>query len=74
MIAACNGYITTLPSQWEHDPTLSDKNDWTVAMYAVRYGHISTLPPQWDHDPTLRNNDDMTVAMIAVQYGYDVPE
>ena len=55
MIAAYNGHISTLPPQWEHDPTLRDNDGWTVAMYAAYDRHISTLSPQWEHDPTLRD-------------------
>ena len=32
MHAASNGYIDTLPHQWEHDPDLKDKDGSTVAM------------------------------------------
>ena len=30
MIAARYGYIRRLPREFYHDPTLKDKNDWTV--------------------------------------------
>ena len=38
-------HITALPPQWEHDPTLKDKYDRTVAMHAAYRGHANVLPP-----------------------------
>ena len=74
MYAAINGHITTLPPQWEHDPTLQDDTGWTVAMYVANHGDINTLPPQWEHSPTIGNKIGRTVTMIANLNNSDVPE
>jgi len=49
MCLACRG--KEIPTQWEHDPAISDRYGSTVAMYLASYGNI--IPARWEHDQSL---------------------
>ena len=48
--------ITNIPPEWHHNPTLRNKNGYTVAMIMAENG-ITNIPPEFWHDPTLRNKN-----------------
>lgn len=49
MLFASNGTIP--PLEWKHDPIITDKDNWTVAMILADKGIIPTK--EWEHDPVL---------------------
>lgn len=44
----------TVPDEWKHKPTLTNKNGDTVAMFYAVNG--KTIPECWRHDPALNDN------------------
>ena len=66
MYTVYSGYLPTLPEEWYHDPVISDKNGWTVAIHMASKGNIGVLPCRWEHDPNIMNHRGWTVAMYII--------
>ena len=65
MLATHCGCIKDLPQRFYHNPTITDKVGWTVAMYSAWNGIIKDLPREFYHYPLMTCEDGWTVAMYA---------
>ena len=54
-----------------HDPTITDKGKWTVAMMLASKGIISSK--EWEHRADLQNSKGWTVAMMLAGSGVIPP-
>ena len=57
MYYAMNGEIP--PENYYHDPTIKDKNGYTVAMMLVIHGKVP--PKEWMHDNSIKDNRGKTL-------------